>query len=147
MSCSEEYAAVVRPYPNCFGCGAENRYGLRLNMEIEDGKLRADFVAKPHHQGWPGIVHGGVISALLYEVMENWTYLRGTVTMMRSMDTRLRSPAKVGQTIRATSWMEAREGREIRVAAKLECEGKTFAEGRASLVELNSRARQLITEN
>ena len=46
-----------------------------------------------HHQGWPGIVHGGIISSLLYEVMENWPYMNGTVTMMRSMDTRLRKPA------------------------------------------------------
>lgn len=136
-----------RPYPNCFGCGDENPYGLRLDMKIEGDELRADFTPAPHHQGWPGTVHGGVISALLYEVMENWTYLNGIVTMMRSMDTRLRSPATVGRTIRATSWLVSREGREICVAAKLECDGKAIAEGRASLVELDDQKRQLITKN
>lgn len=134
-------------YPNCFGCGDENSHGLRLNMEIKDGELSADFTPAPHHQGWPGIVHGGIISALLYEVMENWTYLNGIVTMMRSMNTRLIAPATVGRPIRATSWQESREGREIYVAARLESEGKTVAEGSACLVELDERRRRLITEN
>ena len=147
MDNTGEQRVAVKQYPNCFGCGDENPHGLRLKMEIEDGELRADFTPGPHHEGWPGIVHGGVISALLYEVMENWTYLGGIVTMMRSMDTRLRTPATVGQPIRATSWLERREGREIYVAARLVSGGKTIAEGRASLVELDSRRRQLITDN
>ena len=70
-----------------------------------------------HHQGWPGIVHGGIISSLLYEVMENWPYMNGTVTMMRSMDTRLRRPASTARSITATSWLESRDGREMVVAA------------------------------
>ncbi len=138
---------MAKRYPNCFGCGEENPHGLRLNMEIEDGALRTDFTPGPHHEGWPGIVHGGVIAALLYEVMENWPYLHGVVTMMRSMDTRLRSPATVGRPIRATSWLERREGRELDVAARLESDGKTVAEGRASLVELDERRRRLVTDN
>ena len=117
----------VRQYPNCFGCGHENPYGLRLDMKIEGDELRTDFTPAPHHQGWPGIVHGGIISALLYEVMENWTYLNGIVTMMRSMDARLRTPAKIGRPIRATSWLVSREGREIYVAAKLQSDGKNHS--------------------
>ena len=139
--------AKPRSYPNCFGCGDENPHGLRLKMEIKDGELIAEFIPLPHHQGWPGIVHGGIISALLYEVMENWTYLNGIVTMMRSMNTRLIAPVTVGRPIRATSWQESREGREIYVSARLESGGKTVAEGSACLVELNERRRRLITEN
>ena len=147
MANSEEQDVTVKPYPDCFGCGHENPSGLRLKMKIEDGAVRADFMPMSHHQGWPGIVHGGIISALLYEVMENWPYLHGVATMMRSMDIRLRSPATVGRTIRATSWLERREGREISVASRLESDGKTVAEGIASLVELDRRRRQLITQN
>ena len=121
---------------------------MRLKMEIEDGELKTVFTPMPHHQGWPGIVHGGVISALLYEVMENWAYLNGIVTMMRSMDARLISPATVGKPIIALSWLKAREGREISVAARLDSEGgRAIAEGRASLVELDSRKRKLIIES
>ena len=36
------------------------------------------------HQGWPGIVHGGIITSLLYEVLENLLYYQGVVTMMKT---------------------------------------------------------------
>lgn len=143
----EKQGFKLQPYPNCFGCGDGNAYGLRLDMKIDGDKLRADFTPAPHHQGWPGLVHGGVISALLYEVMENWTYLNGIVTMMRSMNARLRTPAKIGHPIFATSWLVSQEGREISVAAKLESDGKVIAEAHASLVKLDERRRRLTTEN
>ena len=136
-----EDVTEARQFPNCFGCGSENAVGLRLSFEMEDGKLSAEFTPMEHHQGWPGVVHGGIICSLLYEVMENWPYVNGTVTMMRSMDTRLRRPASTERSIRATSWLESREGREMVVAAKLECDGSTVADGRASLVVLNERQR------
>jgi acyl-coenzyme A thioesterase PaaI-like protein len=147
MTFTAEQSPSPWRYPNCFGCGGDNSYGLQLEMKIENGELSANFTPAPHHQGWPGIVHGGIISALLYEVMENWTYLNGIVTMMRSMNTRLIAPARVGRSIRATSWQESREGREICVAARLESDGKTVAEGSACLVELDERRRRLITGN
>ena len=147
MTFTTEQSLSPRRYPNCFGCGGENPHGLRLDMKIDGDELSAEFTPAPHHQGWPGIVHGGIISALLYEVMENWTYFNGIVTMMRSMETRFRTPASIGEPIRAMSWLEKREGHEITVAAKLRSNGKTIAESRASLVELNAQQRRLITKN
>ena len=134
-------ATEVQQYPYCFGCGSENPYGLRLSFDMDDGKLSAEFTPSEHHQGWPGVVHGGIISSLLYEIMENWPYMNGTVTMMRSMDTRLRRPASTERSITATSWLESQEGREMLVAARLECDGSTVADGRASLVVLDERQR------
>ena len=136
-----EDATEAQRFPHCFGCGSENPFGLKLAFELADGKLSAEFTPMEHHQGWPGIVHGGIISSLLYEVMENWPYMNGTVTMMRSMDTRLRRPASTSRSITATSWLESREGREMVVAARLECDGSTVADGRASLVVLDERQR------
>ncbi len=147
MPYSDEQNGAPRPYPNCFGCGDENPFGLRLKMRVVDGELKAIFTPMPHHQGWPGIVHGGVISALLYEVMENWAYLNGIVTMMRSMDVRLISPAEVSKAIHASSWLNDREGRNMTVAARLESGGKTIAEADASLVEIDRRRQRLITED
>ena len=39
------------------------------------------------HEGWPGIVHGGILATLLYEVMENFAFTEmALITMMRDMD-------------------------------------------------------------
>ena len=127
----------VREHPNCFGCGDSNPSGLGLDLRLENGFLVTEFTPKEEHQGWPDIVHGGIITALLYEVLENFPYYNGIVTMMRSMETRFRQPAATGKPVIAKSWLMVRSGREIEVSASLTGEqGRLIAEGKATLVEL-----------
>lgn len=135
-------AEGMRRYDDCFGCGRSNPYGLGLKMAVCGDTVVAHFTPLPHHQGWPDIVHGGVLCTLLYEVMENWSYLNGIVTMVRSLDARLRRPAFVGQKLTAVSRLENRTGREMDVAATLESEDGIVAVGSASLVEINSTTRK-----
>ena len=86
-----------KQYPNCFGCGADNPIGLRLQYRRIGDAVVTEFTPGDEHEGWPDIVHGGIITTLLYEVMENFAYRNGTVAMMRSMHTSFRRPAKTGR--------------------------------------------------
>ena len=126
-----------RKYPNCFGCGESNPIGLRLKYRREGDRLRTEFMHGDDHQGWPGIVHGGIIASLLYEVMENFPYYQGIKAMMRGMETRFRRPANTGEIIVATSWLSETEGREISVLGALNGQdGRVIAEGKAGLMAL-----------
>ena len=50
----------------CFVCGIENPIGLHLSFYTDDeGRCIARFHPKPEHQGYPGHLHGGIISTLL----------------------------------------------------------------------------------
>jgi acyl-coenzyme A thioesterase PaaI-like protein len=54
----------------CFGCGVENSYGLGLRFyEIGPAKLEAEYTVPDHFQGYPGIVHGGIVATMLDEVL------------------------------------------------------------------------------
>jgi acyl-coenzyme A thioesterase PaaI-like protein len=54
----------------CFVCGIENPIGLKLRFYTDDeGRCIARFQPKPEHQGFPGQLHGGIISTLLDETM------------------------------------------------------------------------------
>ena len=54
----------------CFVCGVENPIGLHLHFYTDDeGRCIARFRPKPEHQGFPGQLHGGIISTLLDETM------------------------------------------------------------------------------
>ena len=58
------------PYTrNCFVCGAQNVHGLQLKFRQEGGEVRADFTPQPHHAGFRGIIHGGILSTVLDEAM------------------------------------------------------------------------------
>lgn len=58
-----------QPYStNCFICGKENPGGLQADFyELDTGEIACVFCAKQGHEGHPGILHGGVICAILDE--------------------------------------------------------------------------------
>jgi len=56
-------------FPGCFACGKENPTGIRLSIFEEDGKIQAEFEPKPHLCGFPEIIHGGISSTVLDEIM------------------------------------------------------------------------------
>lgn len=53
----------------CFICGLENPVGLHLHIyETEPGVVETRYVAPEHFQGYPGVLHGGIVAAILDEV-------------------------------------------------------------------------------
>ena len=133
---------AVETYPRCFGCGQQNPIGLRLSFANDGDALVTRFVPGEDHQGWPGIVHGGIIATLLYEVLENFPYQRGIVTMMKRLDTKLRRPGKTGVEIVARAWLAGRSEKEVHVSATLTSDdGTLIAEGSAELVILSQEQK------
>ncbi len=133
---------ALESYPRCFGCGQENPIGLRLSFDWEGDALVSRFTPGEDHQGWPGVVHGGIIATLLYEVLENFSYQQGIVAMMKRMDTNLRRPGKTGVEIVARAWLAGKSDKEMQVSATLTSdEGTRIAEGSAELVILNQEQK------
>lgn len=61
---------TLLPYTRgCFVCGAHNPHGLQLKFLREGDEVRAEFVPQPHHAGFRGIIHGGILSTVLDETM------------------------------------------------------------------------------
>jgi acyl-coenzyme A thioesterase PaaI-like protein len=53
----------------CFICGLENPIGLHLHMyETEPGVIESKYIAPEHFQGYPGVLHGGIVAAILDEL-------------------------------------------------------------------------------
>ncbi len=53
----------------CFICGLENPVGLHLHIyEVEPGVIETTYVAPEHFQGYPGVLHGGIVGAILDEI-------------------------------------------------------------------------------
>ncbi|MCZ2127133.1 MAG: PaaI family thioesterase [Anaerolineales bacterium] len=54
---------------NCFICGVENPVGLHLHFyEVEAGVIEAEYTAPEHFEGFPGVLHGGIVAAILDEI-------------------------------------------------------------------------------
>ena len=54
----------------CMVCGTENASGLHAAFyELDSGELLGVFRPREDHQGYPGRVHGGILSTLLDETV------------------------------------------------------------------------------
>jgi acyl-coenzyme A thioesterase PaaI-like protein len=89
---------------HCFVCGLENPAGLHLHFyETEPGEVTAQYTVGEQHQGYPGIVHGGIVAAMLDEVAGR--VHMGSTDQPRFMftarlDVRYRKPVPVGKPLR-----------------------------------------------
>ena len=53
----------------CFICGMENPIGLHLHIyEVEPGVVETNYIAPEHFQGYPGVLHGGIVGAIIDEI-------------------------------------------------------------------------------
>lgn len=63
----------------CFGCGRLNARGLQLEFAFtpENDAVWAPFTPCREHEGFAAIVHGGIVTAVLDEVMGWALFARG----------------------------------------------------------------------
>jgi acyl-coenzyme A thioesterase PaaI-like protein len=64
---------LLKLQPNsrhCFVCGVENKFGLHLKFyETAPGEVTIETEVPDHFQGYPGVVHGGIVASLVDEAL------------------------------------------------------------------------------
>lgn len=107
----------------CFLCGIENPIGLNLRFhEEEDGRVVVRFTPREEHQSYPGVLHGGITSALLDETIGRVLVPRDIWAMTVELTVRFLKPIPLGQELTVVGEMvrlrsRTMEGRgEIRLA-------------------------------
>lgn len=125
-------------YSGCFCCGQSNPIGLKLKP-VKDGKMvYAEFIPTNDHQGWPGIVHGGILCTLLDEVMAYTLYFEKINCITAKYEVRFRCLAKINEKITASAEVIEITKKLARTRGKLCTDsGKIIAEAIATMWLLN----------
>ncbi len=113
---------MPRPQPNsrhCFVCGLQNSAGLQLRFE-DDGQntARAEFTVPDQFNGYPGVVHGGIVAAILDEVAGRALLARGheykNLFVTLKMEIRYRQPTPTNTPLTAMgNIVKATESRAV----------------------------------
>ncbi len=131
---------------HCFVCGLDNENGLQMRFyEDEPGKVSANIIVPKHFQGYPGIVHGGIIAAMLDEVsgrtITNNEYSRWMVTA--SLSIRYRKPVPVEKPLHLVGVLQKDSGLVARVRGEIFDEGGTLlAEAEAVLADIPKELKE-----
>ena len=131
-------------YGLCFACGPRHPSGLRLVFHRDGSRVTTTFTAEEAHQGFPGYLHGGIISTILDEVMSRVTVLDNRWSLTARLDVRFREPVGTGQAITAIGEKVRVRGRFVETRGKVETPDGTVvadAVGRYAYVPDEALAR------
>lgn len=116
----------------CFACGPQNPIGLKLKFREEGDTYISTFIAGPEHQGYDGIMHGGLVSTPLDEIMARYVYAKGLTAVTAKLEVRYRQPTPIGQELRISGWITSQRGKMYELAGKIALpDGTVTAEGKA----------------
>jgi acyl-coenzyme A thioesterase PaaI-like protein len=123
--------------PSCWGCG-ENAVGLALPVPEAEGleEYEAYLAFDERHQGGPGLVHGGLVSAALDEacgLLATW-YRFPTVTAR--IFVRYRHPVPINTELLLRAELEWARGRRIHVRGRLTDGDENLAEARGAFLHV-----------
>ncbi len=118
----------------CFVCGQSNPFGLKLRPEGREGACSFTWTPLREHQGWEGVVHGGILSAVLDEAMAYSTMSLAGSTATASLRIEFRKPVLVGTPAEVSAEVVSRRGRILDARARLSQEGVLKAEAEARFV-------------
>ena len=111
----------------CFACGRENPHGLRLEFRFEGDEYVTEFTPRDEHQGWAGIIHGGLTATLLDEVMTRMCWEQGLNVATARLEVRYHKPIPVGRKTVTRGRIRRRRGRFVEAAAEVYLEDGSVA--------------------
>lgn len=116
--------------------------GLHLVFEETDEGLRTKFLPDKRHQGYEGILHGGLVATLLDEVAVQMLWAKGVPAVTARLEVRFLKPAPVGKEVVAEARLIDQSGKVFKAEASLkEVDGELLATGCATYLRVVVRVR------
>lgn len=111
----------------CFACGPANAAGLHMQLYADSESVVSRLVVPDHLRGWSDLVHGGVISTILDEIM-SWgaIHLLQKIILTKSMTVEFIKPVRIGQSLRAVSRIVENERNQAGMEGRLYLEPDTL---------------------
>ncbi len=84
----------------CFFCGTDNHLGLKMKFYTDGKKVYSSTTIPAHLCGWNNLAHGGVVTALLDEIM-SWSssYLLKKIILTKTITVDFIKPVMIGDDL------------------------------------------------
>jgi acyl-coenzyme A thioesterase PaaI-like protein len=117
--------------------GAANPMGLAAQLWRDGDVACVRVTLGKAFEGAPGRAHGGVIAALLDEVMGLMNVIHGAMAFTAQLDITYVAPTPVGEPIIARAWLARRDNRKQFVEATLHADDVLVASAKALFITLD----------
>jgi uncharacterized protein (TIGR00369 family) len=126
---------LMKRYPGCFVCGDKNPIGLNVPFYVKDDQVVAEYTAGRQFEGYKDVLHGGILSSLLDEVMIRAVLALDIYCVTSEIKVKFRKMVKTGEKLSLVGRLVEDKGRILIAQGKItnqhnqvvaEGEGKFF---------------------
>ena len=130
----------LRDNQKCYVCGTKNPAGLAVEFEIDKAErsISATFVPSDIHQGFEGIVHGGILSALLDEAMAKLAFNLGIPAVTAEMTVKFKAPSAPGEELFISGRITQETKKLIQAEARIQRGPVVIAEAVGKLLRIST---------
>jgi acyl-coenzyme A thioesterase PaaI-like protein len=112
---------------NCFVCGRMNPVGLKAFFyEDDDGRVVSHYSIPENYNGYPGVAHGGIVTALLDEAMGRTAIDREIWLMTAKMTTKFHQPTPTETPLTIIAWITRKRRKVYEVHGEVRLEDGTL---------------------
>jgi uncharacterized protein (TIGR00369 family) len=130
----------LRDNERCYVCGKKNPLGLSVDFTIktETRSILGWFTPSQDHQGYEGIVHGGILSSLLDEAMAKLAFSLGIPAVTAEITVTFKTSAAPGDELSISGRITEETKRLILAEAKIERGPVVIAEAKGKLLRIST---------
>lgn len=149
-------------YQSNFVHGLLNPAGLRVQYHLERAvdplppdpdplfgvRVVGDWTADEQHMGFPGVAHGGLLAAILDDVIGRCAALRHRWVVTGRLDTRYKAGAPIGVPLRVEGWLTRYQRRLATGFARIVLpDGRVACEADGTYMPLTGELERQMLEN
>jgi uncharacterized protein (TIGR00369 family) len=122
----------------CYVCGKDNPSGLNVQFSFDHtaGTITGRFTPRREHEGWEGIVHGGIIAALMDEAMVKLAAHLGKPAVSAEITVKFKARVASGEELVVTGKIVKESRRLIEAEATVEKGLIVVAEAKGKLLRI-----------
>jgi uncharacterized protein (TIGR00369 family) len=139
---------LIKRYSNCFVCGDRNESGLKVDFFYDQGISKAEFIADERFQGYKNILHGGIISALLDEVMIKAVIAEDLLVVTAEIEVKFLKPVKIGEKLFLEGKVVKEKGKIFKTEGVVRnLSGETVATGKGKFFKITEEMQKILEES
>ncbi|MDB3981463.1 PaaI family thioesterase, partial [Acidimicrobiia bacterium] len=137
----EEGMLLQDIYPDSsFVSGSKNPQSMRMKPIVKNNFVYANYIFEDRFAGGPGLVHGGILSAALDDLMGYATVLHNRMCVTANLEVNFITPVPVEQEYELFAWVKDIDGKKISTESVIRTEENIHVESRALFIDLGENA-------
>ncbi len=128
-------------YPDSsFVSGSKNPQSMRMKPVIKNNLVYAKYIFEGRFAGGPGLVHGGILSAALDDLMGYSTVIHNRMCVTANLEVNYLIPVPVEEEYELFAWVKKIEGKKISTESIIKKGENVHVESKGLFIDLGENA-------